>query len=125
MSAAFNIDPAKRFIWPTPGLASEVQLYLQRTPSGLLRVRAMYYGEGYPEPFADLSTLPDTGRGRAIPQEPDTFYAKDYSENEGVVDALIEQGFAVRTGHYVEGGFATFPLLRLTEKGRQLSPELF
>ena len=55
---------------------------------------------------------------------PDTAIAvKDYSENEGMVDALTEQGIIGRELRRVPSGFVTIPVHELTAKGRELFAE--
>lgn len=38
---------------------------------------------------------------------------KDYSENAGILDVLIEAGFVQKTGKTVRSGFADLPVVRI------------
>lgn len=43
----------------------------------------------------------------------DEVIIKNYSENEGILDALIEAGIVEKTGRVVHSGFVTMPICRL------------
>ena len=42
-------------------------------------------------------------------------YLKDYSENEGMLDLLIEEGIVERTGRYRQSGYIEAPLVRIID----------
>jgi len=42
---------------------------------------------------------------------------KDWSENEGMLDALVEAGIVEDTGRRVEAGFVTAPVARIKKNG--------
>jgi hypothetical protein len=44
------------------------------------------------------------------------FAIKDYSENEGLLDRLIESQIVQPPHRYVESGFVNLPIVRLTPK---------
>lgn len=51
-----------------------------------------------------------------LPDEPladDEVFVKDYSENEGVLDAMEAAGVLRRTGRAVESGYAIIPVAKL------------
>ena len=48
--------------------------------------------------------------------EPDEVIIKDYSENEGMLDALVNAGIVEPTGVQLQVGFARCPIARLLVK---------
>lgn len=44
---------------------------------------------------------------------PDEVIIKDYSENEGMLDALVEAGVVTPTGKTVKTGFVTCPICKV------------
>lgn len=44
---------------------------------------------------------------------PDHAIIKDYSENEGIYDALVEAGIVEPTPHWVNLGFVAAPIVRI------------
>lgn len=116
------------FNWNLFGSHYRVILMLTRRSegpaAGRLDLRAVSE-EG--EPFGAVSIIPHDGRKMAGACEHDHFFIKNYSENEGVMEQLIEQGFITNTGAEVtpRGSYVTFPMVKLTAKGRALAPDLF
>lgn len=53
--------------------------------------------------------LPET------PLEDGEVFIKDYSENEGMLDALVEAGVVEDTGRRVLSGFVSIPVCRILE----------
>jgi hypothetical protein len=52
--------------------------------------------------------------------EPNETAIKDYSENEGMLDTLITEGFVTDTGKRVQSGFVEIPIVALTQKALEL-----
>ena len=56
-----------------------------------------------------------------VPVEPELLddraliYLKDYSENEGMLDLLIDEGIVERTGRYRQSGYIEAPLVRIID----------
>ena len=122
--------PATNFLWPVTflGTVQPVILTLRReVASGQLDLRALCADEGYLEPWGNVSIIPHDGITRFLCAAADELYVKNYSENEGLLDALVAQGFVTDLGAPVRpaGAFVDFPRVRLTEKGRALAPALF
>lgn len=46
----------------------------------------------------------------------DELLIKDYSENEGMLDCLVNAGLVTRTGKSVQTGFVTCPIAKITDK---------
>ncbi len=46
---------------------------------------------------------------------------KDYSENEGMLDTLIREGFVTDTGKRFQSGFVEIPIVTLTPKALELA----
>lgn len=60
------------------------------------------------EPWATATTnLPDDPLG------PDEVFVKDYSENEGMLAALVAAGLVEPTGRSVRTGFVTVPVAKI------------
>jgi len=119
---------APNFQWPMPSGPHPVILQLRRDPrTAQLVVLAMCNDEGYLEPFANISIIPHDGVTMFLCNGADEFYAKNYSENEGVVTALVAQGLVVDLGAPVRpyGSFVEFPRVRLTDKAKALAPAQF
>jgi hypothetical protein len=58
-----------------------------------------------------------------LPQNPlrhDEVFVKNYSENEGVVDALVKAGVAQPPHRWVMSGFVQIPVCTLTKAGLEL-----
>lgn len=109
-----------RLQWPTLGTA--VKLVFAHYTNGNLAVGSLTDEDGYDEPWADLSTnLAGTSPAA------DQFYCRTHSESEGLMAALIEQGFATDTGPRQQptGSFVEFPLLKLTELAKSWAPTGF
>lgn len=126
MSTSF---PANNFVWPNyRGEPNPVVLVLERASrTQQLTLRAITYEDGYAEAWGTASVIPHDGVHADLCSEPDTLYIKNYGCNEGVLDALIAQGYAEKTGAvaWPSTSFASFCQVKLTEKGRALNPELF
>ncbi len=124
MSTSFR---AANFAWPISGIPFPVVLTLDRDAHRQLYLSAISFDEGYPEPWGTVSVVPHDGRHIELCDEPDTFFVKTYNENDGVLEALIEQGYVTPTGKSVQPmtSFVEFPQVRLTDKGRSLNPTLF
>ena len=58
-------------------------------------------------PYATLST-----NVAGVMLEKDCFIAKNYSENEGLLEQFVEQGLFEDTGEKVSSGFVSCPILR-------------
>jgi len=58
-------------------------------------------------PYATLST-----NVAGVMLEKDCFIAKNYSENEGLLEQFIENGLFEDTGEKVSSGFVSCPILR-------------
>lgn len=55
-----------------------------------------------------------------LPDEPlsdNEIFIKDYSENEGMLKALIERGFVEDTGRRVPSGWVNIPVAKIIIKG--------
>ena len=56
-----------------------------------------------------------------VPVEPELLddraliYLKDYSENEGMLDLLIDEGIVERPGRYRQSGYIEAPLVRIID----------
>ena len=120
--------PAPNFQWPMGSGAHPVILTVRRDArSGQLDLRAWCTDEGYLEPWAAVSIIPHDGVTCFLCNAPDAVYLKNYSENEGLLQALMAQGFAEDLGAPVRprGSFVAFPRVRLTDKAKALAPTLF
>lgn len=121
--------PSPNFLWPAFGQQVAVTLQLTRDRRhGQLHLQAWQRDDaGFVEPWATASVVPHDGVNVFLCGAADEFYVKNYSENQGVLAALVAQGYvedldaAVRPQH----SFVDFPRVRLTPKGRALAPELF
>ena len=51
------------------------------------------------------------------PMEADEIAIKDYSENEGMLDALVKAGVVSTPLRFVESGWVSIPVCHLLEKG--------
>ena len=58
--------------------------------------------------------------GKTEKIQPYQFYSKDWSENEGIVAWLKDQGIVTGTGRYVRTGFCESELLELTKDYRAI-----
>ena len=74
-----------------------------RYTNGNLAVQLMQEGE----PYATLSTNID-----GIVLDKDCFIAKNYSENEGLLEQFVEQGLFEDTGEKVSSGFVSCPIMK-------------
>jgi len=54
--------------------------------------------------------IPDVELGK------DELIIKDYSENEGILKALVDAGVIEETGKYVQTGFVKFPVCLIKHK---------
>jgi|APSaa5957512576_1039674.scaffolds.fasta_scaffold12820_6 hypothetical protein len=69
-----------------------------------------------PEPIAVATVnLPD------VVLKDDEVIIKDYSENEGVLDALVEAGYVSKPIDWVRTGFVTCPICKLLKKDQEVS----
>lgn len=123
-------DDSGLFLWPAvSGLpATLVRLELSRHHrSRELVIRAYTIGADGPMPYGLITTVPcDDDGAPYCTNVLDEFFAKDYEENEGVVDALVEQGIAEIVGSFQpRGAYVYVRRMRLTEAGRALAPQLF
>jgi hypothetical protein len=48
-----------------------------------------------------------------IPLGPKEAFIKDYSENEGILSALVKAGIVERTGRKADSGFVSLPVVRI------------
>lgn len=59
------------------------------------------------EPYCRVTTnMPE------VPLNHDEFLCKDWSENEGMAEWLVENKIAERTGRTVQAGYANAPVMR-------------
>ena len=72
------------------------------------------------EPVA-TATVNVEGVSENLP--PSEVLIKDYSENEGMMDALVAAGLACDTGRRVPTGYVTVPVARLLYDGHQGSSQ--
>ncbi len=70
------------------------------------------------EPQATLSVYLDDPHTNEV-----SFWGKNYSENEGILDSLEGSNVVVRTGRIVYSGFAPFPEFMLCEPYRTVAHE--
>lgn len=77
--------------------------------NGGLAIQMFTSSDGYPELLATVTTNLE---GIADPSEGCVF-VKNYSENEGVLEALIEAGLLEKTGRSVMTGWVTIQEARL------------
>jgi len=56
-----------------------------------------------------------------VPLEPDEVIIKDYSENEGVLDALVTAGYISMPLRYIQSGFVAMPVCKLLVKPKSNS----
>ena len=74
-----------------------------RYANGNLAVQLMQEGE----PYATLSTNVE-----GVTMDSDCFIAKNYSENEGLLDQFVESGLFEDTGRRVDSGFVCIPIYK-------------
>ena len=74
-----------------------------RYTNGNLAVQLMQEGE----PYATLSTNVE-----GVTMDNDCFIAKNYSENEGLLDQFVESGLFEDTGRKVDSGFVCIPIYK-------------
>lgn len=120
--------PASNFEWPMASGSHPVILTMRRDArTGQLDLRAWCGDEGWFEPWGVVSIIPHDGVTRFLCNAPDELYVKNYSENEGLLEALVAQGFAIDLGASVRpgGAFVVFSRVRLTDKAKALAPALF
>lgn len=123
--------PAPNFQWPVAWMGNRAQpvtLRLRRDDvTGQLDLRADCCDEGFVEPWGTISIIPHDGVTMFLCASRDEVYVKSYSENEGVLEALVAQGYVVDLAAPVRpnGSFVVFPRVRLTDKAKALAPELF
>lgn len=120
--------PAPNFQWPMASGSHPVILTVRRDAlSGQLDLRAWCGDDGYVEAWGVVSIIPHDGVTRFFCAAHDELYVKNYSENEGLLEALVAQGFAIDLGAPVRpgGAFVAFPRVRLTDKAKALAPALF
>lgn len=77
-----------------------------------LAVELLYWETdgGYWGPYAKLSVNTD------LDLPTNEFVAKTYSENEGLVEQFIEAGYFEDTGRIKGMGYASGPILKITDK---------
>ena len=84
----------------------EVEIITGRYKNG--RIAVELFSEE--EPYAMLSVnFPE------VSISPDEFFAKDYSENEGLAKELVKSGLIFRTGRQVETPIGVLPVYRLAD----------
>jgi hypothetical protein len=74
--------------------------------NGRTAIQLMDAEDGSPIATATVN-LPD------FPLAEDRVAIKDYSENEGMLDALVEAGIVEELGLHAETGFVTVPICKL------------
>jgi hypothetical protein len=68
------------------------------------------------EPYATLSVCTD----HTLESE-DEFVAKEYSENEGIMQQFIDAGYFEETGRTVQFGYVSGRILRLLPKAKEMT----
>ena len=95
------------------------QFQLDRYASGnKLAVQLMSQTEDgkFLEPHATLSVCTDH-----VLESDDLFVAKEYSENEGIMQQFIDAGYFEETGQTVQFGYVSGRILRLLPKAKEMT----
>lgn len=83
-----------------------------RYPNGNLAVEIWSQTEG---PVNRVTVNPD------VPLSDDMIAIKDYSENEGMVESMVELGIIIEPAFMtIQSGWVEIPVHMLTEKGKQM-----
>ena len=98
----------KPLFWNIYGKDHELYFYEIDEGYGLSLGLVEMNEDGFPEPWTDVTVV--------IPEslmcEDDEAFIKNWSENEGIDDWLVENGIAVCTGTEVQTGYVSAPIMK-------------
>ena len=85
---------------------TECQVVFRQYPNGRPAIQLIDVTDGGPYTTATIN-LPEVRLGK------DEVIIKDYSENAGVLEGLVNSGIVQLTGRSVESGYITAPICKL------------